>query len=578
MTLVGGIDVGNHTTEIVLAESSNGHVRMLAHGNAHTRDRKGSYDSLEGATALLHKMEVEHDLRVDELLLSELRPVDTATTPISITAPTHAPLRSMRHRHASTPAGSGVAVGRHVTLAALVQPVWHDQVVVSVPSGTDFDYAASAITAALAREWQIVGVLVADDDAVLIHNRIPIDLPIVDEVDLTGLAMGACVAVEVVERGRAYRALTDPIALSATFGLPHEVLSDVARFARELSDAPALAITLDERPAQPQSTSIDFADVYTGGRLIRYPVAEAADLLHTAPVGSVAYVKLNTMPSASAGLSVDDAYFTSLAAIDDGSWLRRGTVDTRGSVVALLATDVVSDAATTVATLTGRPTRTVAGEPRAAAAGALTTPGVPPGTMVCDIGGGTVDLIADDTVVTAAGAGESITSAVAAVLGIPRALAERVKRSPAILVEGPHIAHEEDGRREFLPTPAAADTIGRLCTRGTAGLVPFVHSLAPEEWRSLRLAIKQQTVAANIARCLRSFGNQPAALLLAGGGALDDELMRTVGELMRATGVVVGRANVDSIHGPRYAVASGLVHLDACSRSQSTTHEAEASS
>ena len=52
--------------------------------------------------------------------------------------------------------------------------------------------------------------------------------------------------------------------------------------------------------------------------------------------------------------------------------------------------------------------------------------------------------------VVAAGAGETITVAVARVLGIPRALAEQVKRSPAVRVESPHIAHEEDGRRVFL--------------------------------------------------------------------------------------------------------------------------------
>ena len=48
---------------------------------------------------------------------------------------------------------------------------------------------------------------------------------------------------------------------------------------------------------------------------------------------------------------------------------------------------------------------------------------------------------------------------------------------------------------------------------------------------------------------------------LAGGGALDDELLRTVGESLRGVGVVVGRANIDGVHGPRFAVASGLVHL-----------------
>ena len=49
--------------------------------------------------------------------------------------------------------------------------------------------------------------------------------------------------------------------------------------------------------------------------------------------------------------------------------------------------------------------------------------------------------------------------------------------------------------------------------------------------------------------------------MLAGGGALDDELLRTVGEALRGARIVVGRANIDGVHGPRFAVASGLVHL-----------------
>jgi Diol dehydratase reactivase ATPase-like domain len=151
--------------------------------------------------------------------------------------------------------------------------------------------------------------------------------------------------------------------------------------------------------------------------------------------------------------------------------------------------------------------------------------------------------------------------AVARVLGIPRALAEQVKRTPAVRVEGPHVAHEEDGRRVFLDGPASADAIGRLCTRGSAGLVPFTDKLAAEEWRSLRLAIKQETVAANIARCLKAFDRAPTALVLAGGGALDDELLRTVTEALRTVPVVVGRANIDGVHGPRFAVACGLIHL-----------------
>jgi hypothetical protein len=91
--------------------------------------------------------------------------------------------------------------------------------------------------------------------------------------------------------------------------------------------------------------------------------------------------------------------------------------------------------------------------------------------------------------------------------------------------------------------------------------VPFSYKLAAEEWRSLRLAIKQETVAANIARAMLAIDAPPTTLVLAGGGALDDELLRTVGESLRSIPIAVGRANIDGVHGPRFAVASGLVHL-----------------
>ncbi|KUI35197.1 diol dehydratase reactivase [Mycobacterium sp. IS-1496] len=566
--VVAGCDVGNHTTEIVLARVGAGVVEPLTHGQAPTRGRKGSAESLEGAAALLHRLEVDARVRVDEVVLAAIRPVDTATAPLPPAVSPRAPVRSLRRPDASTPAGTGHGVGAHVPLADLSGPVHPGPVIVSVSAATDFEVAAQAVSDGVARGWDIVGVLVAQDDAVLIRNRIPIDVPVVDEVDLDGLRRGALVAVEVVAEGRAYRALADPIALSAALHLGHDRLFDVAEFTRELADAPAIAVTARTEPPAPPAVDDDYVDCRTGGEIVRYVPAAAHAVLRLEPPGSAVEVRLRAVPAAEHGIAVDDAFFTDLAAIDNGAWLRRGVADARGTVVALLSAEPVTDAAATLSALTGRPASTMAGEPAAAARGAHTTPGLPPAAVVCDIGGGTVDLIGQGRTVTAAGAGETITTAVARVLGIPRALAERVKRTPALRVEGPHVAHEEDGRRVFLDSPAPADAIGRLCTRGSAGLVPFSHRLAAEEWRSLRLAIKQETVAANIARCLATFDEPPRALVLAGGGALDDELLRTVGESLRPARVVVGRADIDGVHGPRFAVASGLVHLYAEERAQ----------
>ena len=570
MTFVAGIDVGNHTTELVLARVNDGHVTTLAYGEAPTRGRKGSPESLQGAAALLHWVEVDADVVVDELLLSALRPVDTATAPIPPASSPGSPVRSLRRPDASTPAGTGYGVGQHVPLAALNGSVADGPVVVSVDESTDFEVAARGISDAVGRGWQVVGVIVAQDDAVLIRNRIPVDVPVVDEADVDGLGLGALVAVEVVEEGRAYRAMADPIALTAALRLPPDEIGDVAEFCRELADSAAIAVTRRTGLPEPPAADDDYVDLKVDcnvdGTVMRYSPAQAHAVLRLAPPGCVERVRLRAVPIAEFGIAVEDAFFTDLSSIDSGAWLRRGVADAHGTVVALLSADESSDAAATLAELTGRPARTLTSEPEAAARGARTTPGLPSDSVVCDIGGGTIDLIGADQTVVAAGAGETITIAVARVLGIPRALAETVKRTPAVRVEGPHVAHEEDGRRVFLDSPAAADAIGRLCTRGGAGLVPFSSRLAAEEWRSLRLAIKQETVAANIARCMRVFDRPPTALVLAGGGALDDELLRTVGEALRSVPVVVGRANIDGVHGPRYAVACGLVQLYAADR------------
>ena len=60
-------------------------------------------------------------------------------------------------------------------------------------------------------------------------------------------------------------------------------------------------------------------------------------------------------------------------------------------------------------------------------------------------------------------------------------------------------------------------------------------------------------------RALRALGSAPAELVLCGGCALDDELVRVVADSLREERVLVGRANVAGGLGPRYAVALGLV-------------------
>ena len=105
--VVAGVDVGNHTTEIVIARVGGIAVELIAHGQGTTRGRKGSKESLEGAAALLRKLEVEEGVTAEEILLAALRPVDTATAPLPPPSSPRSPVRSLRAVDASTPAGTG---------------------------------------------------------------------------------------------------------------------------------------------------------------------------------------------------------------------------------------------------------------------------------------------------------------------------------------------------------------------------------------------------------------------------------------------------------------------------------------
>src|SRR5262252_1187780 len=77
-------------------------------------------------------------------------------------------------------------------------------------------------------------ILVAGDEGVLVANRLPGGLPVIDQVDTDAAARCRLLAVEVRPPGHTLRVLADPVALSARLGL--DPLS-----AAEAGDAAALS-------------------------------------------------------------------------------------------------------------------------------------------------------------------------------------------------------------------------------------------------------------------------------------------------------------------------------------------------
>jgi Diol dehydratase reactivase ATPase-like domain len=291
---------------------------------------------------------------------------------------------------------------------------------------------------------------------------------------------------------------------------------------------------------------------------VRLPFLEGHARVVDGPVGlATAYA----LPAAGTSIAVDDLWTVDLGAVAAGVHARRaGTTARPVSLAALRSSWGLVDPRDALSELLGLPVVTVGAEASAARVGALSTPGADPGAVVVDLGGGTLDVVSPSSEVVAAGAGGLLTVSVAALTGVSAAAAEWVKRGPAHRVEAPQVLMAEDGTRDFLDRPAAADTIGSLVVAGPAGLLPFSRTLAPGEWRALRVALKVALVGGNVARGLRTIAASPGTVVAVGGPAGDDEVLAALAGALPGD-TAVGRGDVAGQLGHRYAVAYGLLLL-----------------
>ena len=553
MTVVACLDVGNSTTEVLLATVDGGGVQVVGVGRAPTRRSKGSPESLAGAAALVRRLERQYDVRASRAVAAPLRPVVTSRASL----PEHAPETgrlALVAAGSTTAGGRGFGAGPPVLVGEV--PADGEPVVVVVPSGSGYERVA-ALLAPLVESGRVAAVLVEDDEAVLLANRLPGDVPVVDEVDVEAVLGADRVAVEVAEPGQPLRLLTDPLKLRTALLLSEPELADAARLAGLLFDAGNAVVTLGGRARDADAACPGWIEVAQRGQV---PFLEGHELLRAGGVGdALAY----GLPPDCARQEVDDLWAVDLAAVATAVQARVGAASHRPvTLAALRSAAPYADPSAALAELLDVPVQTVVAEARAAWTGAMSTPGAGAGSVVVDLGGGTVDTVSATTDVVSAGAGELLTEAVAALTGITSAAAEWVKRGPAYRVEAPQVLLAEDGTRSFLDTPAPTDTVGRLVVPGPAGLLPFSRTLAPGEWRALRVRLKVELVGGNIARGLRTLGEQPPSVVVVGGLAGDDEILAAVSGAM-PPGTAVGRGDVAGGLGHRYAVAYGLALVDA---------------
>lgn len=549
MTVVAGIDIGNATTEVVIGRRSGAEVRVIAAGRAPTRRGKGSPESLAGAVRLVRRLEREHDVRVGRAVAAPLRPVHTADAELPEERAQTGRLWVVASG-SRTAGGHGFGAGRPLLLGDVA--AGGDPVVVVVPAGSRYDDVAAAI--ALLPADRVQAVLLESDEAVLVANRLPRDVPVVDEVPVDRVLGTERVAVEVAPAGHPLQVLTDPLKLRTAVGLSEDELADAAHLAPLLFDSTNAVVAVGGAPRRPAETA-GWIELQGVGRV---PFLLGHERLRTARVGAT---RAYAVPPLLEPQAVDDLWTLDLAAVATAVQARRSSARSRPVGLASLRDAApLSDPAPALAELLGVPAVTVTSEASAARLGALSTPGAVPDVVVLDLGGGTVDAVSARGEVVAAGAGDLITRCVAALTGSTAAAAEWVKRGPAARVEAPQMLLREDGSRGFLERRAPHEAVGSLVVDGPAGMLPFSGTMAPGEWRALRLRLKVELVGGNVARALRTLGEEPRALLVVGGSAGDEEVLAAVSGAL-PPGTVVARGDVGGRLGHRYAVAYGLLLL-----------------
>ncbi|HKT03765.1 MAG TPA: diol dehydratase reactivase ATPase-like domain-containing protein [Rugosimonospora sp.] len=515
MTVAAGLDIGNATTEVVLGRLGGAVPEILAYDRVPTRGMKGSPSSVDGAVRLVRRLERECGQVVDVASVAPLRPVTTRAVALPEPTVHTGRLRLVR-------AGSGTA-GGHGTAVAPPFAVGTGAgipgapVVAVVPRDQGYAGALPELRR-LAEHGVLAGVVLGRDEAVLVANRLGVPVPVVDEVATAPALAAQLLAVEVRGAGQLLRLLTDPVRLAAELKLEPAERAGAVRLAGLLADRSNAVVALDAT-APPE------------------PPAPAP---WTPPY------------------PVDDLYTVDLGALADGVLARAGSLRSRAVVLAELRADGVADPAPALADLLGRPVRTAPSEAGAARIGGLSTPGAELDAAVVDLGGGTIDVVTGDGSVVVAGAGELLTVAAAGLLGTTRAAAEWAKRGPAYRVEGARILLGEDGSRTFLEGPLGTDAVGALVTAGPGGWLPFHRSLAPGEWRALRLRLKAVVLGGNVARALHGLARVPSTVVVVGGPAGDDEVLACVAREL-PDGTAVGRGNAAGILGHRFAVAYGLL-------------------
>ncbi|MCS5958948.1 diol dehydratase reactivase subunit alpha [Klebsiella variicola subsp. variicola] len=599
MRYIAGIDIGNSSTEVALATVDDAGVLNIRHSAlAETTGIKGTLRNVFGIQEALTQAAKAAGIQVSDISLiriNEATPVigDVAMETITETIITES---TMIGHNPKTPGGVGLG-GRHHhhTGGAAVLRCGHPYILV-VSSAFDFADVAAMVNAATAAGYQISGIILQQDDGVLVNNRLQQPLPVIDEVQhIDRIPLGMLAAVEVALPGKIIETLSNPYGIATVFDLNAEETKNIVPMARALiGNRSAVVVKTPSGDVKARTIPAGNLLLIAQGRSVQVDVAAGAEAIMKAVDGcgkldNVAgeagtniggmlehvrqtMAELTNKPAQEIRiqdlLAVDTAVPVSVTGGLAGEFSLEQAVGIASMVksdrlqMALIAREI--EHKLQIAVQVG------GAEAEAAILGALTTPGTTRPLAILDLGAGSTDasIINAQGEISAthlAGAGDMVTMIIARELGLEdRYLAEEIKKYPLAKVESLFHLRHEDGSVQFFPSALPPAVFARVCVVKPDELVPLPGDLPLEKVRAIRRSAKSRVFVTNALRALRQVsptGNirDIRFVVLVGGSSLDFEIPQLVTDALAHYRLVAGRGNIRGSEGPRNAVASGLL-------------------
>lgn len=600
MKRIIGVDIGNSSTEVALAEyESQSACRFLDSAITETTGIKGTKQNLFGIYKALREVVEKNQLElsdIDLIRINEATPVigDVAMETITETIITES---TMIGHNPKTPGGIGLGVGITVPLAQLSEiNILEAPYIVVVDKAIDFEDAANMINQCAANGYRIEAAILQSDDGVLINNRLNKKIPIVDEVSyIDRVPLGMLAAVEVADPGMGITQLSNPYGIATVFNLNSEETKNIVPVSRALiGNRSAVVIKTPKGDVKARTIPAGNIEVLGDNRRKQIGVSEGAERIMetisefrridnvTGEAGTNVGGMLEKVRHTMAQLTERppaEIFIQDLLAVDtfvptsvQGGLAGEFSMEQAVGIASMVKSDhlQMSKIAEEIEKDLQIPVEIGGAEAEAAILGALTTPGTNTPLAILDLGAGSTDASIiksnGETIAThLAGAGDMVTMLIGSELGIEdRYLAEDIKKYPLAKVESVfHIRHE-DGTVQFFDTPLDAYLFAKVVIVKEGGFVPIPGDVSIERIKFIRQTAKSRVFVKNAIRSLEYVsptGNirDIPFVVIVGGSALDFEIPQIVTDALSHYGLVAGRGNIRGVEGPRNAVATGLI-------------------